>query len=156
MDRSAIQRSDREAISDNANPGKGAHTRQPSLRSRTSLLGVAWFTGAVVCLVHCCWHNLRALIMRAFLTPVNDDDLARRINLIRMRLGMKRSVRLMQYGHIQAPIAFGVFRPTIVLSSRFQQCFIVGLIAMGIFAIIRHRIIAGEAGHCLRKTKEAI
>ena len=42
------------------------------------------------------------------------------------------------------------------LSSRFQQCFFVGLIAMGIFAIIRHRIIAGEAGHCLRKPKEAI
>jgi hypothetical protein len=86
-------------------------------------LGLVWLAGASVLAARLLMG--RALLVRfAYRShAVHDDALAWRFYLVSRRLGIRRSVRLRETGGIAAPVAWGLFRPTVVVPPGFGQDF---------------------------------
>jgi beta-lactamase regulating signal transducer with metallopeptidase domain len=86
-------------------------------------LGVLWLAGVAAL-------ALRSLVGRALLwvfslrlRPLEDRELGEVVELLRVRLGLKRRVRIAEAAGIQGPMAFGLLRPTIVLPLGFRRSF---------------------------------
>jgi len=82
-----------------------------------------WLLAAAVIAMRACAARAMLFRFRRRHVPTADVAVRRRVDRLARRLGVRRAVGVLQSARLQAPVAFGVFRPTIVLPKRFGEEF---------------------------------
>ena len=85
--------------------------------------GIIWFLGAAIFAVRSIFIRSLLLIFRMWNHASTDAELKERVRTLASRLGIRHSVRLMEFPRIAAPVAFGVIWPTIGLPRGFARTF---------------------------------
>ena len=81
-----------------------------------------WALGSGVLFVRVLWAGLRLRAFRRGAVPAGEA-VQRRVGAISGRLGFRRPVRVLVADGLRVPVAFGVFRPTLVLPAVFDAEF---------------------------------
>lgn len=83
-----------------------------------------WIAGTGVCWLVGAWGSLRYrwLIHRS-LRLVRDTAVLERLRSVQQRFGMRGEVRIFEHPRLVSPIAYGMWRPTIVLPEQFADRF---------------------------------
>ena len=91
--------------------------------SAAAVLGLVWLVGS-------CIFGSRAILARVRLSHLhrqwqtNDDpDLTQLVGHLSHRIGMKRAVRIRVTDGLPAPVALGIFRPTVLVPADFTKRF---------------------------------
>ena len=81
--------------------------------------GLLWMAGAGVVIGRALVSRIVLEIFRWQRRGVEQVELQESLQVLALRLGIRREVRLMESGRIHAPVAFGILRPTIGLPPEF-------------------------------------
>lgn len=84
-------------------------------------LVLLWIVGAMFFALRLAAGILRVGFIAETATPVEEEDLQIRFNLLRERLGIARPVALLVSGELDVPIAAGVLSPKVVLSRGYAE-----------------------------------
>lgn len=80
-----------------------------------SLLAIGWLVGALG-LLFLTWEANRRFVRQIRNSPeIADPELLRLFDGARAELGIGRSIRLIENGHVQSPAIMGLFSPTLLL-----------------------------------------
>ncbi len=82
-------------------------------------LGLVWMAGAGVIIGRALVSRIVLEILRWQRRGVEKVELRNSVQALAIRLGIERQIRLMESPRIHAPVAFGIFRPTIGLPPQF-------------------------------------
>ena len=85
-------------------------------------LGI-WVIGSVVLAGRLLMGRFLLLRFCARSRMVTDEELRLKVQGMARKLGMDRSVQVLETAHIQTPVVFGLFRPTIALPTGFTEQF---------------------------------
>jgi len=96
-----------------------AEILQPSTLS--TLIPLAFFCGAILCLLHLAIGTWRVMQFRAAANRVVDGDLKLMLDDLRKRLRLNQSVDLRLHPEPVVPMTLGVFRPMIVLPRQSRE-----------------------------------
>lgn len=102
---------------DAASPVATADPRIPWWPVGLWTLGVAIFAGGIV------RSQIMLSIFRRRHTKSADVTIYRRVQRLARRLGIHRTVRVLQAETLKSPVAFGTWRPTVVLPASFAEEF---------------------------------
>ncbi len=102
----------------------------PPMKAGPSIQGLAtgailtlWVGGIVFFTARMLLARWRLFGLRRRWRPTDSAELNRLVEELRTQLGMKRSVRICTAADLAAPVAFGTFRPTVLLPSDFPDRF---------------------------------
>ncbi|HEY0257406.1 MAG TPA: M56 family metallopeptidase, partial [Candidatus Methylacidiphilales bacterium] len=88
-----------------------------------SLLAVIWLAGALILLV-LTWQVNRRFARHVANSPaISDSELLRLFAKAKTELGIHRSIRLIESGHVQSPAIMGLFQPTLLLPADVRKKF---------------------------------
>jgi len=90
-------------------------------RPALKLLAAVWLAGTVVLLARQAWSRVRLHWFVARHTSLAEGQLLVRAESLARRLGLVRRVRVLVGQGLEAPVAFGLLRPTMVLPLDFQR-----------------------------------
>ena len=128
-----------EAGVESESPFPSEGTASTSIQTLAAAVVLAFWVGGIVffsaCMLLARWrlHGLRR-----HWRPSDSAELNRLVEELRAQLGMRRSIRICTAPDLVAPVAFGTFRPTVLLPSDFP----------GRFSLIQQRaILAHEVAH---------
>jgi len=82
-----------------------------------------WLLGFLAIAAAAVAARLLLIVFRFRQTAIADASLQRRVDRLARRLGMGRSVRLLESPGLRTPVAFGIFWPAIALPPRFFEDF---------------------------------
>jgi len=82
-------------------------------------LAVIWTLGATAIAGRFAWARLLLVAFRRRNAVVRDEALCRRVAALARRQGIRRPVAVMEAAGLTAPVAFGIFRPTVALPTTF-------------------------------------
>lgn len=85
-------------------------------------LGI-WVIGSVVLAGRLLMGRFLLLRFCARSRMVTDEELRQRVQGMALKLGMDRSVQVLETAHIQTPVVFGLFHPIIALPTGFTERF---------------------------------
>ncbi len=86
-------------------------------------LAIAWAAGACFLLVRTVLARVRLNRALRQWEPVDAPDLAQLVKELGQRIGVRRPVRVARVAGLPAPVAFGLWRPTVLLPADFAQRF---------------------------------
>ena len=87
----------------------------PQVSTLSTLIPLAFFCGAMLCLLHLAIGTWRVMQFRSAANRVVEDDLKLMLNDLRKRLRLNQSVELRLHPEPVVPMTLGVFRPIVVL-----------------------------------------
>jgi hypothetical protein len=85
--------------------------------------GVVWLLGAAAVGTRACLARLLLVLFRRRHGPSADTELQRRVAAVAARLGLRRSVLVLEADGLRCPAAFGIVWPTVAVPSRFTEEF---------------------------------
>jgi len=85
--------------------------------------GLVWLLGTAVVAGRAVFARLLLCVLRRRQVPVVDAGLCECVRGLARRLGIRRPVGVLQSGGLRAPVAFGSFRPTVLLPTGFAEEF---------------------------------
>jgi len=100
-------------------PAAPSHVRPPGVWWP----GMVWLLGTAVVAGRAVFARLLLCALRRRHAPLGDADLCRCVRVLARRLGIRRPVCVLQSGALGAPVAFGSFRPTVLLPAGFTEEF---------------------------------
>lgn len=117
------------AVSDSAMPiaaaiGESGGSREVRRASSVAWWpGAAWALAAVALLARTAWARVMLLRFRTGRLPVDDAEVCRSVADLAERLGIRRPIAVLQAAGLSAPVAFGLWKPTVVLPAAFLTDF---------------------------------
>jgi beta-lactamase regulating signal transducer with metallopeptidase domain len=113
-------------------PGEAAREARPATlpappasmdHPELTWIGLAWVVGAGLLMLRVFTARLLSAWFRLRSRSVTDCRLATVAEALAVRLGLRTSLSLKESARLRGPIAFGVFRPTIILPAGFARRF---------------------------------
>lgn len=86
-------------------------------------LGRVWALGTTVLLGWLAWNRWQLGWLRSRLPVMNRPSLARCAHRLARQLGLRGAVAILESRQVQSPVAFGIFRPVLVLPLNFAAEF---------------------------------
>jgi len=88
-----------------------------------SLLAVVWLAGAIGLLILTWIVNRRFAVQVARSPEIDDPELLKLFGEVKLELGIRRVIRLVENGHVQSPAIMGLFQPTLLLPADVREKF---------------------------------
>ena len=110
-----------------AERGRGTHA-PPCIEENSESPGtwwpaIVWAIGAAAIVVRMAWSRWLLLVFRRRCRPVCDLAMQRRVDLLARRLGIRGHVQLLTAPRLGSPVAFGIFRPVVLVPAGFDADF---------------------------------